>query len=117
MALIAYFTKLRTWKLFHKFLNLETWDGEGIYIYIIYINDLPWTINDSSRWVIFAGDTSIIVANHNPDAFMDDSCNVFDNIKIWFNSNLSLNFAKTKYLHFRTKKKQLSNWSKDHLQQ
>jgi len=40
--------------------------------------------------------------NHNPDDLKED-INVFDNISIWFNSNLSLNFDKTKCLHFRAK--------------
>jgi hypothetical protein len=39
-----------------------------------------------------------------PDDFQDGVIDALDNISIWFNSNLlSLNFAKTKYIHFRTK--------------
>ena len=77
----------------------------GPLLFLLYINDLPFTINDILKPVIFADDTSIIVTNHNPDDFKEDIINILDNINIWFNRNLlSLIFDKTKYLHFRTKK-------------
>jgi Reverse transcriptase (RNA-dependent DNA polymerase). len=76
----------------------------GPLLFLLYINDSPLTINNKLKAVIFADERSIIVTNHNPDDFNEDIINVFDSINIWFNSNLlSLNFDKTKYLHFRTK--------------
>jgi hypothetical protein len=55
-------------------------------------------INDKSKPVISADDTSITVANHTSDSFKDGIIHVFDHINIWLNSNLlSLNFVKTKY--------------------
>jgi hypothetical protein len=72
--------------------------------FLLFINNLPLTIKDNPKPLIFADDTSITVTNHNPDDFREVITNVFDNINTWLNSNLlSLNFNKTRYLHFRTK--------------
>jgi hypothetical protein len=59
-------------------------------------------INDSLKLVLYADDTSIIIANHNPSKFIEDINNIIDNINDWFISNsLSLNFDKTYFLKFR----------------
>jgi hypothetical protein len=61
-------------------------------------------INDSSKLVLYADDTSIIIANPSPSKFKEDINNIIGNINDWFRSNLlSLNFDKTYFLRFRPK--------------
>ena len=61
-------------------------------------------INDSSQLVLYADDTSIIIANHSPSKYKEDINNIIDNINDWFRSNsLSLNFDITYFLQFRPK--------------
>jgi len=72
--------------------------------FLIYINDLPNIIADPSKPVLFADDTSIIIANPIPSKFKEDINNIIDTINDWFRGNsLSLNFDKTYFLQFRSK--------------
>jgi len=72
--------------------------------FLLYINDLPNIIADSSKPVLFADDTSIITTNPSPSKFKGDVSNIIDNTNDWFRSNsLSLNFDKTYFLQFRPK--------------
>ena len=73
----------------------------------IYINDFLSAINKLASTVLFADDTSIILSNMNPDEFMNITIQVMNEIIEWFQSNLlSLNFNKTTFIQFITKKKQ-----------
>ena len=41
----------------------------GPLLFLLYINDLPQIANDSSKFVLFAEDTSMIINNPNPANF------------------------------------------------
>jgi hypothetical protein len=69
-----------------------------------YINDIPKIINNKSKPVLFADDTSIIGTNPSPVDFKNDIITVFEHTNKWFKANLlSLNFDKTHYIQFITK--------------
>jgi len=71
----------------------------GHLFFLLYINDLPNIIADSLKPVLFAHDTSIIIADPSPSEFKEDINNIIDNINDWFISNsISLNFDKTYFL-------------------
>ena len=77
----------------------------GPLLFLIYINDFPSAINKLASTVSFADDTSIILSNMNPDEFMNSTIRVMNEIIEWFQSNLlSLNFNKTTFIQFITKK-------------
>jgi len=76
----------------------------GPVFFLLCINDLPNIIADSSKSVLYADDTSIIIANPSPSKFKEDINNIIDNINDWFRSNsVSLNTDKTCFLQFRPK--------------
>jgi hypothetical protein len=55
---------------------------------------------------LFTDDTSILVTNPNPVAFVNDITAVFKCINEWFMANLlSLNFYKTDFIHFTSESK------------
>jgi hypothetical protein len=63
---------------------------------------LPKVVNNNSKPVLFADDTSIIVSNPNMVNFTNDLTLVFE-LNKWVNSNLlSLNYNKTQHVQFRT---------------
>ena len=75
----------------------------GPLFFLLYIIDFPNIIDDSSKPVLFADDTSII-ANSSPSKFKEDMNIITDNINGWFRSNsLSLNFDKMHFSQFRPK--------------
>jgi hypothetical protein len=55
--------------------------------FLIYINDLPNTIADPLKLILFADDTSIIIINPIPSKFKEDINNIIDNINDWFKGN------------------------------
>jgi len=55
--------------------------------FLIYINDLPNIIAYPSKPVLFADDTSTIIANSSPSKFKEDPINIIDNINDWFRGN------------------------------
>jgi hypothetical protein len=73
--------------------------------FLLYINDLPQIINNNSKIVLFADDTSMIITNPNPSNFVKKSVNKFiQDTNEWFNTNLlSLNLDKTHFIQFVTK--------------
>jgi hypothetical protein len=53
--------------------------------------------------VLYADDTSIIVADSSNSSFETNLNQTFKDINAWFNANLlTLNFGKTEYLAFRS---------------
>ena len=82
----------------------------GPLLFLLYINDLPKIINKTSAPVIFADDTSILFAYSNIIEFNRNIHIVFVTFNKWFRANqLSLNFNKTNYIHFTTKRNMTLN--------
>ena len=77
----------------------------GPLLFLLYINDLPKIINKTSAPTIFADDTSILFAHSNLIDLSKNICIVFTTLNKWLRANhLSLNFNKTNYVHFTTKR-------------
>jgi len=78
--------------------------------FLLCINYLPNIIADPSKPVLFADDTSIIIANPSPSKFKEDINNIIYDIRDWFRSNSSsLNFHETYFLQFRHKNRYETN--------
>ena len=76
----------------------------GPLLFLIYINDLSKSVSDKSCPILFADDTSFIIASHNETEFKFKTNEIFNEINKWFHSNkLMLNYEKTYLLQFLTK--------------
>jgi hypothetical protein len=74
-------------------------------LFLIYINDLPRTINKFADSVLFADDTSIIITNTDLQDFKQNIDVVLQETNNWFLSNLlTLNYNETHFLQFCVKK-------------
>jgi hypothetical protein len=79
----------------------------GTLLFLLFINDLPKIINKTSTPIIFADDTSILFAH---PKLIDLSKNILTTLNKWLTANqLSLNFNKTNYVHFTTKRNITTN--------
>jgi len=80
----------------------------GPLLFLIYINDLPQTINSLADPVLFADDTSMLVKLTEPWEFLHSIQRNIINADRWFKSNsLLLNMDKTHLLQFYTKTGQI----------
>jgi hypothetical protein len=87
----------------------------GPLLFLLYINDLPQITNDSSKIVLFADDTSMIITKPNPSNFEKSVNKFIQNINEWLNTNLlSLNLDKTHFIQFVTKNSSLINFNITH---
>ena len=78
----------------------------GPLLFLIYINDLPETVNGKTVTILFADDTSIIVKSSNLKDFQNNMAMAFNCVNQWFKINLlSINVDKTHYIQFKTKNK------------
>jgi hypothetical protein len=78
----------------------------GPLLFLIYINDLPKTLNDKTVPILFADDTTIIVKSPNSKDFQTNMVTAFNCVNKWFKVNLlSINVNKTHYIQFKTKNK------------
>jgi len=59
----------------------------GPLMFLIYINDLPITLNKIATSVIFADDTSVIITNNNETDFENALQQTMIEMSIWFRSN------------------------------
>lgn len=73
----------------------------GPFLFLVYINDLPYFVKDKCEVVLFADDTSLIFK---VDRKLNDYCHINDTLKEvleWFTANnLLLNAKKTKCVKF-----------------
>ena len=81
----------------------KTWSSTRLCIgsctFLIYINDLPVTINKLASTILFTDDTSIIISNTNREEFKYSINSVMTELNNWFQSNLlTLNYDKTNFL-------------------
>jgi len=68
-------------------------------LFLLYINDLPGTLNNISISVHFADDTVVVITNKNRMNFQNKINIVFDKLNKWFTANqLALNYEKTKFI-------------------
>jgi len=73
-------------------------------LFLIYINDLSKSVSDKSSPILFADDTSFIIANRNETGFKFKTNEIFNEINKWFHTNLlMLNYDKTYFLQVLTK--------------
>lgn len=76
----------------------------GPLLFLIYINNLPRTINSFAN-SIFDDDTSFIISNTDLQEFKHNINVVLQETNNWFLSNLlTLNYNKTHFLQFFVKK-------------
>ena len=60
----------------------------GPLLFLIFINDLPRTINNFANFILFADDTSIIISNTDLQEFKHNIDVVLQETNNWFISNL-----------------------------
>ena len=78
----------------------------GPLLFLIYVNDLPKTVNDRAVPILFPDDTSIIVKSPNSRDFQTNMVTAFHCVNKCFKVNLlSINTDKTHYIQFKTKNK------------
>jgi hypothetical protein len=77
----------------------------GPLLFLIYINNLPRTIDNFANSILFADDTSIIITNMDVQKFKHNIDVALHEITNWFLSNLlTLNYNNTHFLQFFVKK-------------
>ena len=82
----------------------------GPLLFILYINDLPKIINKTATPIIFADDTSILFAHPKLIDLNKNIQVIFTTLNKWLRANqLFLNFNKTNYVHFTTKRNMTTN--------
>jgi hypothetical protein len=77
----------------------------GPLLFLLFINDLPKFMTDKSTTILFADDTSVLLSHSNLFDFKNDIKTIFATLNEWFIQNLlSLNFSKTQFVYFTTRK-------------
>jgi len=76
----------------------------GPLLFLLYINDLPGSMNKLSnhlKLTLFADDTNIIFTHSNSTVFEEEITELFNKVRLWFQTNLlSLNLNKTYLMQF-----------------
>ena len=78
----------------------------GPFLFLVYINDFPQTINNVTNTILFADHTSIIISSDNAQDFeININRAINDSINWFFSNRLNLNCDKTNFIQFLTKNK------------
>jgi len=78
----------------------------GPLLFLIYINDLPRTIDNYAESVLFVDDTSVVIANSNVKEYEHNIKLAMHEINNWFVNNLlTVNYNKTYFIQFFTKQR------------
>ena len=73
----------------------------GPVLFLFYINDLPQLVKDIALPILFADDTSFIIANSNSMNMNQDLKLVLEITQKWFKSNIMLlYYDKTTFMQF-----------------
>jgi hypothetical protein len=73
-------------------------------LFLTHVNDLSKSVSAKSSPILFADDTSFIIANRDETKFKFNNNEIFNKINKWFHSSLlMLDYDKTYFLHFLTK--------------
>lgn len=73
----------------------------GPFLFLVYINDLPFMVQNMSEIVLFADDTSLIFKVKRQENNLDDANTALSHVLDWFTANnLLLNSKKTKCIKF-----------------
>jgi hypothetical protein len=64
----------------------------GPLLFLIYINNFPFSLKKLAQPILFAGDTSIIISNSSPEEFRSNIISVFNETMTWFNRNFLHSF-------------------------
>jgi len=79
----------------------------GPLLFLLYINDLPGSMNNLSnhlKLTLFADDMNIIFTHSNSTVFEKEINELFNKVRLWFQTNLlSLNLNKTYFMQFLSK--------------
>jgi len=97
-------------------INFSPWDPitDGVpqgsvlgpLLFLLYVSDLPKTVNENTVPILFAEDTSIIVKSSNLKEFQNNMTMDFNCVNQWFKINLlSIIADKTHHIQFKTKNK------------
>jgi hypothetical protein len=74
--------------------------------FLLYISDLPPTINSQPKPIFFTDDSSIILSHPDSNYFQNSITDVFADLSKWFKANiLTFNFDMTNFMKFATKNK------------
>ena len=60
----------------------------GPLLFLIYVSDMPRTVNDKTVPILFTDDTSIVVKSPNSKDFQTNMVTAFNCVNKWFKVNL-----------------------------
>jgi hypothetical protein len=76
----------------------------GLLLFLVYINDLPNTIDHKAIPMLLSDNTSQLITSPNNIQFQSDFNIIFGQLNEWFKANLfSLNSDKTYFIQFTNK--------------
>jgi len=88
----------------------------GPLLFLIYINNLPKTVNDIAKPVLFADDTTILITSSNKSDSDLKATTAFNLVNEWLNTNfLHINLSKTHFMQFTRSNKHKSYLPTTHL--
>ena len=82
----------------------------GLLFFIIYVNDIISCMDDSVKIILFADDTNIFISASTTEELYHKANMVLFKLKNYIDANyLHINLKKSKYMHFRSSRANISN--------